>query len=109
MQSTANNNNLHTTTLYTKLDTKLQYYYLQQVIQVIVNSCQLSLVTVLAEWSAQLGKEATTFKRILADLREGDRGWEGEMNERGSCGEGERKKRERETIKQELSCQDLTA
>ena len=31
------------------------------------------------------------------------------MNERGSCGEGERKKRERETIKQELSCQDLTA
>ena len=52
-----------------KLDNKLQYY-LQQVIQVIVNSYQLSLDTVLAEWSAQLGKEATTFKRILADLRE---------------------------------------
>ena len=31
------------------------------------------------------------------------------MNERGSCGERERKKRERETIKQELSYQDLTA
>ena len=31
------------------------------------------------------------------------------MNERGSCGEGERKKRKREAIKQELSCQDLTA
>ena len=31
------------------------------------------------------------------------------MNEKGLCGEGERKKRERQTIKQELSCQDLTA
>ena len=30
----------------------------------------VSIDTVLAEWSAQLGKEATTFKRILADLRE---------------------------------------
>ena len=31
------------------------------------------------------------------------------MNEKGSSGERERKKRERETIKHELSCQDLTA
>ena len=30
------------------------------------------------------------------------------MNERGSCGDGERKKRESETIKQELSCQHET-
>ena len=73
-----------------------------------MNSFQLSLDTVLAEWSAQLGKEATTFKKILADLRERSRGWEGDMNEKGLCGEGERKKRERETIKQELSFQDLT-
>ena len=43
---------------------------LKQVIQVLVNSWQLSLDTVLAEWSAQLGKEATTLKKILADLRE---------------------------------------
>ena len=47
---------LHSTLNY--VDDKLyKNYYLQQVIQVIVNSCHLSLDTVLAEWSSQLGKD----------------------------------------------------
>ena len=52
-------------------------------IQVIVNIHQLSLDTVLAEGSTQLGKETSTFERILAHLGrggqcEGVRGGEGD-------------------------------
>ena len=57
----------------------------------------------------QNGLPSLAKKLDLCRSERGGRGWEGEMNERGSCGEGERKKRERETIKQQLSCQDLTA
>ena len=43
-------------------------------IQVIVNVHQLSLDTVLAVWSTQLGKETSTFERILAHLGRGGQG-----------------------------------
>ena len=57
-------------------------------IQVIVNIHQLSLDTVLAEGSTQLGKETSTFERILAHLGKGGQ-CEGVRGERGGC-EGER-------------------
>ena len=52
-------------------------------IQVIVNIHQLSLDTVLAEWSTQLGKETSTFERILAHLGRGGQ-CEGVRGERGT-------------------------
>ena len=58
-------------------------------IQVIVNIHQLSLDTVLAVWSTQLGKETSTFERILALLERGGQG-EGVRGERGGQGEGVR-------------------
>ena len=58
-------------------------------IQVIVNIHQLSLDTVLAVWSTQLGKETSTFERILAHLGRGGQG-EGVRGERGGQGEGGR-------------------
>ena len=50
---------------------------------------QLSLDTVLAEWSTQLGKETSTFERILAHLGRGGQ-CEGVRGERGVQGKGGR-------------------
>ena len=64
-----------------------------------MNIHQLSLDTVLAVWSTQLGKETSTFERILAHLGRGGQGeergqCEGVRGERGTGGcegrEGER-------------------
>ena len=70
-------------------------------IQVIVNIHQLSLDTVLAVWSTQLGKETSTFERILAHLGRGGQG-EG-VRGRGGQGEGVRGREGEEHL---LSCQD---
>ena len=70
-----------------------------------MNIHQLSLDTVLAEWSTQLGKETSTFERILAHVGRGGQGecvrgrggrggqGEGVRGERGGQGEGVRGER----------------
>ena len=71
-------------------------------IQVIVNIHQLSLDTVLAEGSTQLGKETSTFERILAHLGRGGQ-CEGVRGGRGGQGEGARGREGEEHL---LSCRD---
>ena len=58
-------------------------------IQVIANIHQFVANTVLAVWPTQLGKETSTFERILAHLGRGGQGVR-VRGERGGQGEGVR-------------------